>query len=130
MIEVREVLRRFWRRAIEAPHWARDGCGSQHGGSLDQRLSLSAHREHIERWLQHDELKLSKVHVLRKRQAVDVSYATLRRYVMDELAFGLRTPTVRLDDPPPGEEAQIDFGLMGLMRDRVTDRTRKLWARW
>jgi transposase len=94
----------------------------------EQRVSLSAHRDHIERWLQHDGLKLSKVHVLLKRQAVDVSYATLRRYVMDEFAFGLRTPTVRVDDPPPGEEAQVDFGLMGLMRDPETSRTRKLWA--
>jgi hypothetical protein len=30
----------------------------------EQRVSLSAHRTHIERWLQHDGLKLSKVHVL------------------------------------------------------------------
>lgn len=94
----------------------------------EQRVSLGAHRPNIERWLQHDGLKLSKVHVLLKRQDVDVSYATLRRYAMDEFAFGLRTPTVRVDDPAPGQEAQIDFGLMGLMRDPETGRMRKLWA--
>jgi hypothetical protein len=37
-------------------------------------------------------LRLTKVHVLLARdQGLDVSYATLRRYVMDELGWGLRT---------------------------------------
>lgn len=94
----------------------------------EQRVTLGVQRHQIERWLQHDELKLSKVHVLLKRQGVQASYATLRRYAMDEFGFGLRTPTVRLDDPAPGQEAQVDFGLMGLMRDPETGRTRKLWA--
>jgi transposase len=26
---------------------------------------------------------------------------------------GVSAPSVRIDDPPPGEEAQVDFGLMG-----------------
>lgn len=94
----------------------------------EQRVTLLTRREQIETWLNDGGLKLSKVHVLLKRQGVDVSYATLRRFAMDEFGFGLRTPTVRVDDPEPGQEAQIDFGLMGLMRDPDTERTRKLWA--
>jgi transposase len=94
----------------------------------EPRRALQTRREQIEAWLQTDGLKLSKIHVLLKRQDVDTSYATLRRFAMDEFGFGLRTPTVRVDDPEPGQEAQIDFGLMGLMRDPDTDRTRKLWA--
>ena len=50
-------------------------------------------------WLQYDELKLSKVHVLRKRQGVQTSYATRCRYAMNEFGFGLRTPTVCADAP-------------------------------
>jgi transposase len=94
----------------------------------EQRVALHAHRAQIETWLHDGELKLSKVHVLLQRQGTETSYATLRRYVMDEFGFGLRTPTVRVDDPAPGQEAQIDYGMMGLMRDPETGRTRKLWA--
>ncbi|MFM2415554.1 MAG: hypothetical protein RL385_277 [Pseudomonadota bacterium] len=32
---------------------------------------------------------------------------------MDEFGFGVRTPTVRVDNPPSIEEAQVDFGSMG-----------------
>jgi len=34
---------------------------------------------------------------------------------------------VRLDDPPPGQEAQVDFGLMGTVADGE-GRQRRLWA--
>jgi len=43
----------------------------------------------------------------------DVSYTTLRCWAQTELGFGGRSPTVRIDDLPAGEEAQVDFGLMG-----------------
>ena len=43
----------------------------------------------------------------------DVSYTTLRCSAQTELGFGGRSPTVRIDDPPAGEEAHLDFGLMG-----------------
>ena len=43
----------------------------------------------------------------------DVSYTTLRCWAQTELGFGGRSPTVRIDDPPAGEEAHLDFGLMG-----------------
>jgi hypothetical protein len=36
--------------------------------------------------------------------------------------------TVRIDDPPPGQEAQVDFGKMGLVVDEACGRTRTLWA--
>jgi hypothetical protein len=52
----------------------------------------------------------------------------LRRFVIDELDWQKPQPTVRLDDPPPGQEAQIDFALMGLVDDPDTGRRRKLWA--
>jgi transposase len=102
--------------------------GREQPAPSEQRVTLTAHRTQIALWLQQEQLKLSKVHVLLKRQGVEVSYATLRRYAMDEFGFGLRMPTVRIDDPAPGEEAQIDFGLTGFMRDIETDRTRKLCA--
>jgi transposase len=95
----------------------------------EQRAQLTAQRARIEGWLGgHPPLKLTKVHVLLSRDGVAASYATLRRFAMDELGWGRRAPTVRVDDSGPGEEAQVDFGCMGLMHDAETARDRKLWA--
>jgi len=54
-----------------------------------------------------------RVHELLDRDGIAVSYTTLRRWARAELGWRERGPTVFVDDPPPGEEAQIDFGLMG-----------------
>jgi transposase len=35
---------------------------------------------------------------------------------------------VRRDDPPPGEEAQIDYGYLGMWRDPKTAKRYRLWA--
>ncbi len=36
---------------------------------------------------------------------------------MDRCGAGRRTVTVRVDDPPPGTELQVDFGRLGLVAD-------------
>jgi transposase len=89
---------------------------------------LKPHAAQLRAWLESDKpLRLTKVHVLLGRMGVEVSYPTLRRYVMKELEWRRPAVTVRVDDPPAGQEAQLDFGRMG----RVTfmDGTcRVLWA--
>jgi transposase len=80
----------------------------------DPRQLLDARRIQIEKWLQQDEpLTLVRIRELLARDGTDVSYATLRRWAQTTLGIGGRSPTVRVDDPPAGEEAQVDFGLMG-----------------
>ncbi|MGC4093722.1 MAG: IS21 family transposase [Polyangiaceae bacterium] len=80
----------------------------------DPRQLLETRRIQIEKWLKQDEpLTLVRVRELLARDGTDVSYATQRRWAQAALGIGSRTPTVRVDDPPAGEEAQVDFGLMG-----------------
>ena len=80
----------------------------------DPRQLLESRRIQIEKWLKQDEpLTLVRIHELLARDGTDVSYTTLRRWVQTTLGIGGRSPTVRVDDPPAGEEAQVDFGLMG-----------------
>jgi transposase len=110
---VAEVARRVQDRPLPPPS--------------EERALLGQHRERIATWLS-DGLRLTKVHVLLERDGVSTSYATLRRYAQDELGWGKRAASVRLDDPEPGEEAQIDFGCMGMMHDRESGRDRKLWV--
>lgn len=95
-----------------------------------ERVKLLEHRDRIEQWLAGSKpLRLTKVHVLLQRDhGLDVSYATLRRFAMDELGWGMRKPTVLVADAPAGEEAQVDFGLMGTMDDPETVRPRRLYA--
>lgn len=94
----------------------------------EQRKLLDAHRERIRAQLfGEDPLRLVRVHELLQRDGVVVAYTTLRRFAHEELGWRERKVTVRVDDPPPGEEAQIDFGEMGFVVD-VEGKKRKLWV--
>ena len=92
----------------------------------EMRLLLDQHRVRIERWLEQD-LTLVRVQELLTRDAVTIPYTTLRRYAHDELGWKERGPTVLIDDPPPGEEAQIDYGEVGYVAT-TEGRRRKLWV--
>lgn len=93
-------------------------------------LAVATHRERIAEWLgKKRPLRLSKVHTLLVREhGLEASYDTLRRYAMQELGWHKKTPTILLEDPPAGQEAQVDFGKMGPMLDPTTGRVRMLWA--
>jgi transposase len=99
----------------------------------EARQRLEVHRELISTWLKPADkstraLRLTKAHVLLQRRGVDVTYATLCRWAHDELGWRERKPTVRVDDPDPGQEAQADFGKMGMLFDPTTGKNRQLWC--
>jgi transposase len=67
---------------------------------------------------------------LRDEHGLDVSVASLRRCVranLPEDALRSRVTVLR-DDPPPGQEAQIDYGYLGSWLDPVGGRRRRVWA--
>jgi hypothetical protein len=89
---------------------------------------LEAQEEQIKGWLA-DGLRLTKVHVLLGRRGVAVPYRTLHRFAVERAEFGrVGRRTVRVDDPPPGRELQVDFGRMGLIDDPDSGRRRVVWA--
>jgi len=92
--------------------------------------AVAGHTERIAEWLGRKRpLRLSKVHTLLMREhGLEASYDTLRRYATQELGWRRKPATIRLEDPPAGQEAQIDFGKMGRMLDPLTGRVRTLWA--
>jgi transposase len=99
----------------------------------DEWAEVARHRPLIERWLAgHGDarpLKLTKVHTLLARDhGLEASYDTLWRFAHQELAWREKPSTVRVDDPPPGQEAQIDFGKMGVLMDPESGRKRTLWV--
>lgn len=99
-------------------------------GPSAEWLAVAAQKERIEEWLARKRpLRLSKIHTLLVRDhGLEASYDTLRRFAIQELKWGKKSATVRLDDPPPGQEAQVDFGKMGPMLDPEVGRVRMLWA--
>jgi transposase len=114
--EIHEVAQRVQSRPLPDP-------------SAEWR-EIATHKERIEAWLTKKRpLRLTKVHTLLVREhGLQASYDTLRRFATQQLGWRQKTATVRIDDPPPGQEAQIDFGKMGPMLDPAMGRVRTLWA--
>jgi transposase len=96
----------------------------------EEWAAVAAHKEKISDWLDRKRpLKLTKIHTLLVRDhELEASYDTLRRYARQELGWHKKKATIRLEDPPAGQEAQVDFGKMGMIRDNATGRLRMLWA--
>jgi transposase len=63
-------------------------------------------------------------------QGLKASYSSFRRYVLKHLPEAVERAqiTVRREDPPPGEETQIDFGYLGLWDDLLAGKRCRLWV--
>ena len=77
---------------------------------------LLAEEEQVTAWVK-EGLTVVKIGILLGRRGVVVPHRTLARFAVERCGAGRRTITVRVDDPPPGIELQVDFGRLGLMAD-------------
>ena len=99
----------------------------------DMWNEVARHRALIEHWLagsgEARPLRLTKIHTLLVRDhGLRASYDTLWRFATQQLGWRKKTETVRVDDPPPGQETQVDFGEMGRLLDTETGKLRRLWV--
>ncbi|MGH9090334.1 MAG: IS21 family transposase [Acidimicrobiales bacterium] len=78
--------------------------------------SLLAEEEQVKKWVK-EGLTVVKIGILLERRGVVVPHRTLARFAVERCGAGKRTTTVRVDDPPPGTELQVDFGRLGLVPD-------------
>jgi hypothetical protein len=88
---------------------------------------LAAQRDQIAAWLG-DGLRLTKIHRRLRERGVTVPYSSLHRFAQAHLGFGAPTMTVRVADPPPGEAAEVDFGMLGPWVDPVGQRRRCVYG--
>jgi hypothetical protein len=86
---------------------------------------LLGEEDQIKQWIK-DDLTVVKIGILLRRRGVDVPHRTLARFAVERCGAGRRTTTVRIDDPPPGRECQVDFGRLGLVSDG--EKRRLCWA--
>ena len=90
---------------------------------------IDEHRERVEQMLETNSVTV--VHQrLRDEHGLAVGITSFRAYV--ELEFPERRQldqvTVLRPEVPPGDEAQVDYGLLGVWPDPVTGRRRRVWA--
>ena len=99
--------------------------GGGRPGQVPDRLT--PHREQIATWLG-EGLRLTKIHRRLRAHGVTVPYSSLHRFARAHLGFGAPTMTVRVAEPPPGEAAEVDFGLLGLWFDPDRERRRRVYG--
>ena len=90
---------------------------------------IAPHHAYIEKHLATN--TLATIHQrLRDEHGLQVSLASLRRYVHLEFAAAAAEEhaTVLRDDPPPGSEAQLDYGHLGSWIDPRSGAKRRVWA--
>jgi transposase len=89
--------------------------------------ALRPHADQIRAWLA-EGLRLTKIYRRLREQGLPVSYSSLYRFARASCAFGAPAITVRVADPPPGEAAEADFGVLGLWPDPASGRRRRVYG--
>ncbi len=88
---------------------------------------LRPHEPTVRQWLA-EGLRLTKIHRRLRGAGVAVSYSSLYRFARSACDFGTPTLTVRVADPPPGEVAETDFGVLGYWPDPDSGRRRRVYG--
>jgi transposase len=103
----------------------RVGSPGEHGTTWQV---CEANRVALQAWVDGD-LTLTKTQTLLTRTTGrEVPYRTLHRFALQELGFGRERVTVRVADGKPGEELQVDFGLLGSLTDPETGVSRRVYG--
>jgi transposase len=91
---------------------------------------IAVHHEYIVEQLAAGVTKATIHQRLRDERGVSASVASLKRYIVANMADEVRRErVVVLRDPvPAGEEAQVDYGRLGMWTDPVSGRRRTVWA--
>jgi hypothetical protein len=126
MMELREIVRR-WQAVGMQPGGTppsdeqltaittarRPGRPSNADAPSPEVEALRPHGEQIRAWLT-EGLRLTRIYRRLREQRLPVSYSSLYRFARVACDFGAPTITVRVADPPPGEAAEADCGVLGL----------------
>jgi transposase len=92
--------------------------------------AIAAHHDWIDEQLKASVTVATIAQRLRDDHGVAVSELTVRRYVTARFAEDAAESkmTVSRGAVPPGDEAQVDYGKLGMWRDPATDRRVAVWA--
>ena len=91
---------------------------------------IEAHRAQVTKWLECG-VTITTIHQrLRDNLGLTASESSLRRWISANLAeeANRNAVVVLRETPPAGEEAQVDYGLLGRWFDPSTQRWRRVWG--
>ena len=83
--------------------------------------ALERWADYIYRWLTGDWLRMTRIHELLAARGCPVSYPSLRRFLVKGNWRRVGRSTVRMEDTPPGQVAEADFGRLGMTPARKRD---------
>lgn len=90
---------------------------------------IQPHHGVIDGWL--GSVTIATIHQrLRDERGLEASASSLRRYIAANFEAERARAAVRVlrDTPPAGQEAQVDYGLLGRWPDPATGRMRRVWG--
>ncbi|MYC31360.1 MAG: hypothetical protein F4X65_14945 [Chloroflexi bacterium] len=89
---------------------------------------LESWSDHIYRWVTVDRLQVTRIQELLAQLDCVMSYTSLRRFLQRRNWRRRSLRTVRMEQSPPGEVAELDFGRLGYIQDQETGSRRAVWA--
>ena len=102
--------------------------GPQPASSGPATSQLSPFHAQLEAWFKEKDMTAKQAwRLLREEHGLQVGYTTVKSYVRTHIRKIGKALTVRMETPP-GHQAQVDFGYVGLMFDPQAGRRRKAWA--
>ncbi len=92
--------------------------------------AIEVHRDYVAEQLRAGVTAATVHQRLRDERGLDASVASFRRWVRANLPEEMRRQAVRVlgDTPPPGHEAQVDYGRLGMWSDPATGKRATVWA--
>ena len=84
--------------------------------------------DQIYQWITKDRLQMTRIHELLAMRGCDLSYQSLRRFIINRNRRRRGKTTVRMADTPPEEVAEADFGRLGMITDPATGKRKAVWA--
>ena len=84
--------------------------------------------DQIYQWVTVDRLQVTRIQELLGQRGCAVSYTSLRRFLQRRNWRRRSIRTVRMENTPPGEVAELDFGRLGYIVDQETGRLPAVWA--
>ena len=89
---------------------------------------LTPWADQIYQWIAKDRLQLTRIHELLIAGGCELSYQSLRRFVLKRNWRRVSKTTVRMSDTRPGEVAEADFGRLEMITDPITGRRQVVWG--
>jgi transposase len=90
---------------------------------------LKAHHDQLEAWWKCSHMTAPQlVRLLYETHHIKISERTMRRYAADYLRKEKANKTTVHLETAPGEQAQVDYGYVGLMKDPLSEKMRKAYA--